>query len=249
MSTSPSEGAQVDERTVALDRAHVFHSWSAQGALNPMPIAGGSGAWVWNHAGRRFLDLSSPAREHQHRPPAPRRGRGDHRAGAAAHHDRAVRREPHARPGRRGDRASRPRRVRQGVLHQRRRRRERERDPDGPAAHRPGQGDLDLPLVPRQHRRGGGRDGRLATRAQRVRPRSRARVRAVPVPLGVLGDHAGGGVGARAAPPRARRPGRGAGVGRRDPAGDGARHRRRARPASRLPGRRARRSRTGTASC
>jgi taurine--2-oxoglutarate transaminase len=59
MSTSQPEGAQVDERTVALDRAHVFHSWSAQSALSPMPIAGGSGAWVWNHAGRRFLDLSS----------------------------------------------------------------------------------------------------------------------------------------------------------------------------------------------
>ncbi len=249
MSTSPPEGAQVDERTVALDRAHVFHSWSAQGALNPMPIAGGSGAWVWNHAGRRFLDLSSQLVNtnigHQH--PAVVAAITEQAqllttiAPSTANLTRGLAAEAIVRHA--------PGGLRQGVLHQRRRRRERERDPDGPAAHRPGQGDLDLPLVPRQHRRGRGRDGRLAARAQRVRPRSRARVRAVPVPLGVLGDHAGGGVGPRAAPPRARGPGRGAGVGRRDPARDGARHRRRARPAARLPGRRARRSRTGTASC
>ena len=42
-----------------LDRAHVFHSWSAQGALAPMSIAGGEGATLWDHAGRRYLDLSS----------------------------------------------------------------------------------------------------------------------------------------------------------------------------------------------
>ena len=33
-------------RTRQLDRAHVFHSWSAQGALDPMVIAGGSGVDV-----------------------------------------------------------------------------------------------------------------------------------------------------------------------------------------------------------
>lgn len=42
-----------------LDRAHVFHSWSAQGALNPMVIAGGQGSYVWDYDGNRFLDFSS----------------------------------------------------------------------------------------------------------------------------------------------------------------------------------------------
>ncbi|GAA3544290.1 putative aminotransferase [Aeromicrobium flavum] len=49
----------LDARAYALDRAHVFHSWSAQGALDPVVIAGGSGTRVWDHAGREYLDFSS----------------------------------------------------------------------------------------------------------------------------------------------------------------------------------------------
>jgi taurine---2-oxoglutarate transaminase len=41
------------------DRTHVFHSWSAQGALNPEVIVGGEGSWIWNGAGKRYLDFSS----------------------------------------------------------------------------------------------------------------------------------------------------------------------------------------------
>jgi taurine--2-oxoglutarate transaminase len=41
------------------DRQHVFHSWSAQGALNPLVVAGGEGAWFWDDNGRKFLDFSS----------------------------------------------------------------------------------------------------------------------------------------------------------------------------------------------
>ena len=44
---------------VALDRAHVFHSWSAQAALTPMLIAGGEGSYVWDYEGTRYLDFSS----------------------------------------------------------------------------------------------------------------------------------------------------------------------------------------------
>lgn len=47
------------ERAFALDRAHVFHSWSAQAALAPMVIAGGAGSTVWDYAGREYLDFSS----------------------------------------------------------------------------------------------------------------------------------------------------------------------------------------------
>jgi len=42
-----------------LDRAHVFHSWSAQGSLKPFVIAGGSGSEVWDYDGTRYLDFSS----------------------------------------------------------------------------------------------------------------------------------------------------------------------------------------------
>ena len=51
----PAEG----QRVLELDRAHVFHSWSAQAALNPMLIAGAEGSYVWDYDGTRFLDFSS----------------------------------------------------------------------------------------------------------------------------------------------------------------------------------------------
>jgi taurine--2-oxoglutarate transaminase len=52
---------QVDlnKHTYDLDRAHVFHSWSAQAALDPLVIAGGLGSTVWDHAGREYLDFAS----------------------------------------------------------------------------------------------------------------------------------------------------------------------------------------------
>lgn len=57
--TTASASGGLDARAVALDRAHVFHSWSAQGALSPMAIAGGRGCRVHDHSGREFLDFSS----------------------------------------------------------------------------------------------------------------------------------------------------------------------------------------------
>jgi taurine--2-oxoglutarate transaminase len=51
----PSAGIRAYE----LDRAHVFHSWSAQGSLTPFVIAGAAGCEVWDFAGRRYLDFSS----------------------------------------------------------------------------------------------------------------------------------------------------------------------------------------------
>ncbi len=50
---------QAASRAYELDRAHVFHSWSAQGALDPMVLAGGQGSWVWDGDGNRLLDFSS----------------------------------------------------------------------------------------------------------------------------------------------------------------------------------------------
>ncbi|HVQ87361.1 MAG TPA: aspartate aminotransferase family protein [Actinomycetes bacterium] len=51
----PTRGQEV----VALDRRHVFHSWSAQGALNPLPIAAAEGCYFWDYDGNRYLDFSS----------------------------------------------------------------------------------------------------------------------------------------------------------------------------------------------
>lgn len=52
---NPADGA----RALELDRAHVFHSWSAQDALTPLAIAGGLGSEVWDFDCRRYLDFSS----------------------------------------------------------------------------------------------------------------------------------------------------------------------------------------------
>ena len=41
------------------DRAHVFHSWSAQASLTPLVITGGEGSYFWDEAGTRYLDFSS----------------------------------------------------------------------------------------------------------------------------------------------------------------------------------------------
>jgi hypothetical protein len=53
------------------DRAHVLHSWSAQGTLNPIVVTGAEGSWFWDEDGNRYLDFSEPAGQRQHRPPAP----------------------------------------------------------------------------------------------------------------------------------------------------------------------------------
>jgi taurine--2-oxoglutarate transaminase len=37
----------------------VFHSWSAQGLIDPMPIAGAQGSYFWDYTGRRYLDFAS----------------------------------------------------------------------------------------------------------------------------------------------------------------------------------------------
>lgn len=42
-----------------LDRAHVFHSWSAQAALDPLVVASAAGCEVTLEDGRRLLDFSS----------------------------------------------------------------------------------------------------------------------------------------------------------------------------------------------
>jgi taurine---2-oxoglutarate transaminase len=52
--------ADYDEETVRrLDRAHVFHSWSAQAQIAPLPIARAQGSHFWDYSGKKYLDFSS----------------------------------------------------------------------------------------------------------------------------------------------------------------------------------------------
>jgi taurine---2-oxoglutarate transaminase len=41
------------------DRTHVFHSWSAQGLIDPPVVVSGEGSWFWTEDGSRYLDFSS----------------------------------------------------------------------------------------------------------------------------------------------------------------------------------------------
>ncbi|NEE60876.1 aminotransferase class III-fold pyridoxal phosphate-dependent enzyme, partial [Streptomyces sp. SID8455] len=51
----PAAGAAVK----AADRAHVFHSWSAQGLIDPLAVAGAEGSYFWDYDGNRYLDFTS----------------------------------------------------------------------------------------------------------------------------------------------------------------------------------------------
>ena len=53
----PDPDAEATVR--ANDRTHVFHSWSAQAAIDPMPVASGSGASFVDYSGRSYLDFGS----------------------------------------------------------------------------------------------------------------------------------------------------------------------------------------------
>ena len=47
------------EDVYRLDREHVFHSWSAQALIEPLPIQRAQGSYFWDYEGRRYLDFSS----------------------------------------------------------------------------------------------------------------------------------------------------------------------------------------------
>lgn len=52
--SNPERGKEVFD----LDRKYVFHSWSAQAQISPMPVAGGKGSYFWDFEGKKYLDFS-----------------------------------------------------------------------------------------------------------------------------------------------------------------------------------------------
>ncbi len=51
----PAKSAAIS----ADDHEFVFHSWSAQGAIKPLPISGSAGSRFWDYQGNTYLDFSS----------------------------------------------------------------------------------------------------------------------------------------------------------------------------------------------
>ena len=56
---SLTDSAALEARVRHDDRAHVFHSWSAQAKIDPLPIARASGSYFWDFEDQRYLDFSS----------------------------------------------------------------------------------------------------------------------------------------------------------------------------------------------
>ena len=54
-----NEVAISNDEVRQLDRAYVFHSWSMQGNLHPLVIAGAQGCELWDYEGNTWLDFSS----------------------------------------------------------------------------------------------------------------------------------------------------------------------------------------------
>ncbi|WP_399886889.1 aspartate aminotransferase family protein [Streptomyces sp. BBFR51] len=56
---TPQPHPQAGAAVKAADRAHVFHSWSAQELIDPLAVAGAEGSYFWDYEGKRYLDFSS----------------------------------------------------------------------------------------------------------------------------------------------------------------------------------------------
>ena len=47
------------DEIVALSKKHTIYEWSAQGAVDPIPVARAKGVYFWTPEGKRFLDFNS----------------------------------------------------------------------------------------------------------------------------------------------------------------------------------------------
>lgn len=55
----PFGDADAETQVRSDDRSHVFHSWSAQAQIDPLPVAAGEGSTFWDYQGTAYLDFSS----------------------------------------------------------------------------------------------------------------------------------------------------------------------------------------------
>ena len=50
--------SEDSKKVFEADRKYVFHSWSAQGQISPLPVASAAGSYFWDHDGNKYLDFS-----------------------------------------------------------------------------------------------------------------------------------------------------------------------------------------------
>src|SRR5690349_1145896 len=59
MQTANAPTRMSSQAIVDLTRQHTLFEWSAQSAVDPIPVAGAKGCWFWTPEGKRFLDFNS----------------------------------------------------------------------------------------------------------------------------------------------------------------------------------------------
>ena len=60
MNTVDAAAAGLSGQTIVdLTKKHTLFEWSAQGAIDPIPVAGAKGCWFWTPEGKRYLDFNS----------------------------------------------------------------------------------------------------------------------------------------------------------------------------------------------
>jgi taurine---2-oxoglutarate transaminase len=59
MTIDTTATALSGQTIVELTKKHTLFEWSAQGAVDPIPMAGAKGCWFWTPEGKRYLDFNS----------------------------------------------------------------------------------------------------------------------------------------------------------------------------------------------
>src|SRR5918994_1089515 len=57
--TVTTNGTMTGANMIELSRRHTMFEWSAQGAVDPIPVARAKGVHFWTPEGKRFLDFNS----------------------------------------------------------------------------------------------------------------------------------------------------------------------------------------------
>src|SRR5919106_324522 len=59
MGVSVAPGSMTAEEIVALSRKHTLYEWSAQSAVDPIPVERAEGVYFYTPDGKRYLDFNS----------------------------------------------------------------------------------------------------------------------------------------------------------------------------------------------
>jgi taurine---2-oxoglutarate transaminase len=59
VTTNVAVPAMTGEEMVALSKKHTLYEWSAQSAVDPIPVAKAKGIYFWTPEGKRFIDFNS----------------------------------------------------------------------------------------------------------------------------------------------------------------------------------------------